>query len=57
MHRYVKGARSERELLNRLLEMDKGIQIDVASGERLQKMLNITSIEQLCKPVREAMYR
>ena len=49
-----RGIQRRERLYNKLLEMDKGIQIDVASGERLQKMLNITSIEQLCKPVREA---
>ncbi len=52
-----RGIQRRERLYNRLLEMDKGIRIDIASGERLQKMLNITSIEQLCGPVREAMYR
>ena len=52
-----RGMQRRERLYNKLLEMDKEIRIDVASGERLQKMLNITSIEQLCRPVREAMQR
>jgi len=51
-----RGIQRMERLYNRLLEMDKEILIDVTSGERLQKMLNITSIEQLCRPVREAIY-
>ena len=51
-----RGLERRERLYNRLLEMDKGISIDTTLGERLQKLLNITSIEQLCRPVQEAMW-
>ena len=51
-----RGFERRERLYNRLLEMDKSISIDTALGERLQKLLNITSIEQMCRPVQEAMW-
>ena len=50
-----RGLERRERLYNKLLEMDKEIQIDTATGERLQKMLNITSIEQIRKPALDAV--
>ena len=50
-----RGEERKERLAARLLETHSDARIDTALGKRLQRMLNITSIEQLCMPVSEAL--
>ncbi len=52
-----RGIQRKEALIGKLLEIDGSMDMDTVIGTRLQRMLNITSVEQLCKPVAEALNR
>lgn len=49
------GEEKKGKLISALLERDKSLEIDTELGGRLLRMLNLTSIEQIGKPMAELL--
>lgn len=49
------GEDKKNKLISTLLELNCGCKINVALGMYMLKLLNITSVEQMCGPVAEAL--